>query len=235
VHEYDLSVAEGQTKSSLLNTWSNARFEYGSSTHGARYRFVDIPGSFNAANGTAYAVTQDAIAVLREFAAGLTSGTVAISADALDYSSDWIEAMWNATADPDAWMDTFTLAMSKEIRQRGTIDPRSGMNYNGYATEMAPFVRVQWLWMVYPAVLIAGSLWFLLHTIVRGAHDGVSVWKSDALPMLFCRIDSGIHERVRDGMDVPNGLEERVGHTKVALYRGEKGEWSFRTVRDGEE
>jgi hypothetical protein len=48
--------------------------------------------------------------------------------------------------------------------------------------------------------------------------------------MLFCRIDTGIHDQVKDGRDVPNRVEERVGHTKVALYRGDRGEWTFRTV-----
>ncbi|KAB5578350.1 hypothetical protein GE09DRAFT_1199650 [Coniochaeta sp. 2T2.1] len=237
VQEYLLSVSEGQTNSSLLATWPTTQFESASSSHPAWYRFVDIPDSFNVQPPSAiYAVTGDAISVLRGFAAGLTSGTVAINANVLDFSSDWIEAMWNATSDLDSWMETFTLAMSNEIRQRGKVDYSSGNNhYNGFATEMAPFIRVQWLWMVYPGELIAGSLWFLSHTILRGAHDGVSVWKSDALPMLFCKVDNGIHDRVKDGMDLPNGLEERVGHTQVALYRGERGEWTFRTVRDGEE
>jgi hypothetical protein len=56
------------------------------------------------------------------------------------------------------------------------------------------------------------------------------VWRSEALPMLCCRVDTGIHDQARDVMDVPNGLEERVGHTQVALYSGGKGEWTFRTV-----
>ncbi|OIW26081.1 hypothetical protein CONLIGDRAFT_717714 [Coniochaeta ligniaria NRRL 30616] len=234
LHAYDLSVSQGQSNSSLLGNWSTTKFEYGSSTHGTQYRFLNIPASFNINNSTTYAVTQDAITVLRDFMASLTSGTVTINANVLDYSSDWIEAMWNATSDLDSWMATFTLAMTNEIRQQGTVNPRGG-NYNGYAMQMAPFISVQWLWLIYPGVLIAGSLYFLFYTIARGAHDGVSVWKSDALPMLFCKIDTGIHDQVRDGMDVPNGLEERVGHTKVALYRGERGEWTFRTVKDGEE
>lgn len=41
--------------------------------------------------------------------------------------------------------------------------------------EYAPFVRVQWLWLIYPGVIIVGSLRFLLHTIVRGARRGVGV------------------------------------------------------------
>lgn len=234
LHAYDITVSEGQTNSSLVGSWSTTELEYGSSTHGTRYRFIDIPASFNNNNSTAYAVTQDAITVLRDFMASLTSGTVTINANVLDYSSDWIEAMWNATSDLDSWMATLTLALTNEVRQQGTVDPR-GSNYRGYAMQLAPFVRVQWLWLIYPGILIIGSLYFLSHTIVRGAHDGVSVWKSDALPMLFCRIDTGIHDQVKDGMDVPKGLEERVGHTRVALYRGEKGEWTFRTVKDGQE
>lgn len=69
---------------------------------------------------------------------------------------------------------------------------------------------------------------------MRDRHDGVSVWNSDALPMLNCRIDTGIHCQVKDGMDRPSGLEERVGHTQVALYGGETGKWTFRTVEDAE-
>lgn len=235
MHAYEISVTDGQTNESQVGNWSDTKLEYGSSSHGTQYRFIDIPGSFNVNNRTTYAVSQDAITVLRTFMAALTSGTVNINANVLDYSSDWIEAMWNATNDLNGWMSTFTLAMTNEVREQGTIrDLRAG-NYNGYAMQLAPFIRVQWLWLIYPALLIGGSLYFLLHTILIGAHDGVSVWKSDALPMLFCRIDTGIHDQVKDGMDVPNGLEERVGHTRVVLYRGDEGVWTFKTVEELDE
>jgi hypothetical protein len=65
---------------------------------------------------TTYAVTQDTITVLRDFMTGLTSGTVTINANALDYSSDWIEAMRTATADLESWMAIFTLSTTNEIR-----------------------------------------------------------------------------------------------------------------------
>ncbi|KAB5549976.1 hypothetical protein GE09DRAFT_1128561 [Coniochaeta sp. 2T2.1] len=89
VQEYLLSVSEGQTNSSLLATWPTTQYESASSTHPARYRFVDIPGPFNVQPPSAiYAVTADAISVLRDFAAGLTSGTVFVNANVLDFSSD---------------------------------------------------------------------------------------------------------------------------------------------------
>ena len=83
--------------------------------------------------------------------------------------------------------------------------------------------------------MIVLSVYLLLHTIITSARDRVSVWKSAALPMLFIKVDENIHERVRDGMDVPNGLDERIGDLKVALYRGENRQWGFRTPVNDED
>lgn len=60
-----------------------AKLDYGSSTHGTRYRFTDIPTTFNINNSTAYAVTQEDITVLRDFMSSLTTGTVTINANVL--------------------------------------------------------------------------------------------------------------------------------------------------------
>lgn len=78
------------------------------------------------------------------------------------------------------------------------------------------------------------SIYYLFHTIYASARDDVSVWKGDALPMLFCRVDDNIHDHVKDGMDVPDGLDKRVGNIRVALYRGENGQWGFRTTEEDE-
>lgn len=52
------------------------------------------------------------------------------------------------------------------------------------------------------------------------------------LPLLFCRVDASIRDRVGDGMDEPDGVEERVGHLGVSMYRAEDGQWSFRAAED---
>jgi hypothetical protein len=234
IHAYNISVTDGRQNQSQIGNWSMTRLDYVSSSHGTEYLFIDIPDDFNVVSGVRYAVTREAMAALRNFMSSLTFGTVTNDANMIDYSSDWIEAMWNATYDLPGWMMTFTQSMTKEVREQGaTRDTRPGA-YDGSAQQLAPFIKVQWMWMVYPGILITASLYFLLHTIMVGARDGVSVWKSDALPMLFCRIDTNIHERVKNGMNVPDGLDERVGRTRVALYRGERGEWAFKTVEDND-
>jgi hypothetical protein len=43
-------------------------------------------------------------------------------------------------------------------------------------------------------------------------------------------VEDDIQEKVGDGMDQPDGLNERVGDLAVALYRDEKGQWAFRTT-----
>jgi hypothetical protein len=115
-------------------------------------------------------------------------------------------------------MATFTQSMTNEIRAHGSLQDPSSTQYNGGATQLAPFVRVQWLWLIYPSLLLAMTVFFLMRTVWIGDRDGVSVWKSDALPMLFCRIDTSIHDKVKDAMDVPHGLDQRVGDIRELPY-----------------
>ncbi|KAK3341296.1 hypothetical protein B0T25DRAFT_465506, partial [Lasiosphaeria hispida] len=243
IQALSLNTTEGSQFENVVANWSTTALKRGGSgAHGTEHVFVNMSASkLNTDNGTRYAVTHEAITALRSFMTAITSGTVQADASALDYTSDWVEAMWNATAGGmdslDRWIATFAASMSTEIRRSGKLssDSGSGKRYDGSAMQLAPFIRVQWYWLVYPAFMIVLSVYFLLHTIIASARDGVSVWKSGALPMLFCRIDDNIHDRVGDGMDVPDGLEERVGDVCVAMYRGENGQWGFRTASgDGE-
>jgi len=228
VQGINISFTNGQESQAVQGNYSKARLDYPSSAHGTEWVFDDIPRSLNAMGGSRYAVTQDAMTALRDFMNPLMRGTVSSDVSAIDYSSDWIEAMWNATYDLPTWISNLALSLTNEVRLAG----HGGGDYDGHATQLAPVINVQWLWMIYPLTLISASVYYLLSTIVQSSRDGVSVWKSDALPMLFCRIDSTIHEKVKDGMDVPNGLEERVGPVEVALQRTDAGEWTFRTAND---
>ena len=95
-------------------------------------------------------------------------------------------------------------------------------------------MKVQWLWTLYPLILIILSIYFLFHTIISSVRNGVSAWKTSALPMLFCRVDEKLRERAGDAMDEPDGIEERVGDLRVALSRADDGQWGFRMVSDDE-
>ena len=232
IQSFSISVNGGSQTETVVGNWSTATMRRDSSSHGAEHIFVDVPADqLNVDNSTRYTVTHEAMTALRLFMTGVTTGTVYADVSRIDYSSDWVMAMWNASSHLEDWIATFAESMTNEIRRHGTFGA-SGANrrYDGYATQLAPFIRVQWFWLIYPCVMIFLSLYYLFQTVVDSARDGVPVWKGNALPMLFCRVDQNIHDRVGTGMDEPGGLEERLGHLRVAMYRHEEGYWGFRTT-----
>ncbi|KAK0657157.1 hypothetical protein B0T16DRAFT_53546 [Cercophora newfieldiana] len=233
IQSYSISVNGGIQNESLVGNWSTTTVRRSDSgSRGAEYAFVNIPGNqLNVENGSNYIVTHGAMTALRSFMFGITTGTVYADVSKIDYSSDWVEAMWNASNHLQDWIETFATSMTNEIRKHGTLLSSSqGARYDGHATQLTPIIKVQWRWLIYPCVMILLSVLYLFHTIFASARGGVSVWKSGALPMLFCRVDENILDRMGNGMNEPNGLDEKIGHLPVAMYRGENGQWAFRTT-----
>ncbi|KAK3329518.1 hypothetical protein B0H66DRAFT_526903 [Apodospora peruviana] len=237
IRSYRVSVSEGIQKHTVEGNWSETTLEHGNGLRGTQYVFSNISDNLNVDNKTRYAVTHEAMTALRGFMTDVTYGTVRANAYTLDYSSDWVEAMWNATDHLQDWIGVLAESLTVEIRSNGRTDGGLPTNrYDGSATQLALFIRVHWGWMIYPGGMILISIYYLFHAIFSSARFGVPVWRGGALPMLFSRVDDNINDRVGDGMDVPNGLEDRVGHIPVAMYRGENGQWGFRTTageRDG--
>ncbi|EGO51662.1 hypothetical protein NEUTE1DRAFT_89265 [Neurospora tetrasperma FGSC 2508] len=231
VQSFKLLVYDGTHNETIVGNWSTTERAHvvGGNLHGAGYSFIGLPDYLNADNTTTYSVSNEAITALRSFMADITSGVVRADTNMLDYSSDWVEAMWNATNNLEAWMESFTRAMTAEFRINGRLSNGLGGTkvYAGSATQLAPFIRVQWWWMFYPGCMLLISFYYFVRTVVISARHGVSAWKGDALPMLFVRVDDNIHAHVGDGMDVPGGLMDRVGHIRIAMYRDEDGQWRF--------
>lgn len=234
VQSFKLLVFDGTHNESKVGNWSTTELARGGNLHGSGYSFIGLPENMNADNTTTYSVSKEAIIALRTFMAGITTGVVRADTNMLDYSSDWVEAMWNATNNLEAWMGSFTEAMTAEFRINGRLSNGLGGTkvYAGSATQLAPFIRVQWWWMFYPGCMLLISFYYFFRTAVISARHGVSAWKGDALPMLFVRVDDNIHAHVGDGMDVPGGLTDRVGNIRIAMYRDEDGQWRFRSTRD---
>ncbi|KAK3354672.1 hypothetical protein B0H65DRAFT_504715 [Neurospora tetraspora] len=231
VQSFKLLVFDGTHNETIVGNWSTTELAHagGGNLHGAGYSFIGLPEHLNADNTTTYSVSNEAITALRTFMADITSGVVRADTNMLDYSSDWVEAMWNATNTLQAWMESFTQAMTAEFRVNGRLSNGLGGTkvYAGSATQLAPFIRVQWWWMFYPGCMLLISFYYFFRTVVISARHGVSAWKGDALPMLFVRVDDNIHAHVGDGMDVPDGLMGRVGNIRIAMYRDEDGQWRF--------
>ncbi|KAI1871028.1 hypothetical protein JX265_006068 [Neoarthrinium moseri] len=231
LHTYQVTVINGQQTTVLLGNWSKAEFSAASSSHNDEYYFTDIPSKMNVSPGTRYSVSMESIEVLGSFMASKMLGNSSNVDNQADYSSDWVQAMQNASSDLSAWMSRLTLSMTNDIRLSGSTDHnnrQSQYQYTGIAYVQAPYIQVEWRWVVYPISLMVLAFLYLAQTVWRTARDQVAAWKGDSLPMLFAHIDKGIHEVVRDGMDRPGGLNDQIGRTQVELVRRQNGQWLFK-------
>ncbi|KAK9777244.1 hypothetical protein SCAR479_05973 [Seiridium cardinale] len=231
LRSYDISVENGQQNTTNTGNWSKTEFSAATSAHNDEFHFIDIPTGMNANPSTRYSVPLESTEVLENFMATKMIGNSSNIDNRADYSSDWILAMQNSSSDLSTWMARLTLSMTNDIRISGTLDPNVRGNqyqYAGSAYIQAPHVQVNWLWVIYPLLLMVIAFLYLIQTVWRTARDHVSAWKGDSLPMLFAHIDKGIHQVVANGMDMPGGLTDRVGRTQVELIRRQNGQWLFK-------
>ncbi|KAH6651706.1 hypothetical protein BKA67DRAFT_537566 [Truncatella angustata] len=231
LRSYEVSVTNGQQNTSSTGNWSEVEFSAATSAHNDEYHFIDIPAEMNAVPSTRYSVPLESIEVLEGFMASKMTGNSSNIDNRADYSSDWVQAMQNSSADLPTWMIRLTLSITNDVRSSGSADPNnrgSQYEYAGTAYIQAPHLQVNWLWVIYPLSLMILAFLYLVQTVWRTARDHVSAWKGDSLPMLFAHIDKGIHQVVADGMDVPGGLTDRVGRTQVELVRRQNGQWLFK-------
>src|SRR5205823_1003775 len=143
VHANSISMDEGVQAESMVANWpTTALRRGGAGSHGAEHVFVNMTADmFNMDNGTRFAVTHAAMEALRSFMAGITSGTVYADVGTIDSSSDWVEAMWNATDQLGPWIATLAASLTADIRRHGTLSGAGAGRYNGYATQLAPYVQ----------------------------------------------------------------------------------------------
>ncbi|GKT41454.1 uncharacterized protein ColSpa_01635 [Colletotrichum spaethianum] len=227
---YDITVTESRSNQTITNIWNTTQFETSNSAHDDEYVFVDIPADMNVPKTSRYSISRKALAALQRFLDPLVEGTYEHQYTIINFSSDWIEGMYNARHNLPSWIYQFSLSLTNEVRLHGQVRSNQPHEYGGRAYKVAQMIIVEWKWLLFPTALIIVSIYYLFHTIIRGARDGISVWKSDSLPMLFCRIDTSILVRVGDGMDVPNGLDDAVGNVKVCLLREDDGDWVFKPI-----
>ncbi|POR32856.1 Uncharacterized protein TPAR_06940 [Tolypocladium paradoxum] len=222
----DISVTDGKSEQAVVATWNETQFEAATSAHSDEHVFVNMPKRMGIQQNSRYSVSDSSVKALRSFIDSLTSGSFEYASDVINFSSDWVEAMWQATNDLDAWIDKLSLSLANEIREHGTIRDPYRTEYEGSASKMANYVHVQWYWMIYPVLFLVMSLYYLVGTILAAARDGVAAWKGDSLPMLFSRIDSRILSLAMAKMDVPKGLDD-LGKSRVVLTKDELGYWTF--------
>ena len=223
---FDVSIADGKSEQVVVATWNESQFEAATSAHSDEHVFVNMPKGMRIQQKSRYSVSDRSVKALRGFIDTLTSGSFEYASDIVNFSSDWVEAMWQATDDLEVWIDKLSLSLTNEVREHGTIRDPYTTAYQGSASKMANYVHVQWYWMIYPVLFLIMSFYYLLRTILAAARDDVAAWKGDPLPMLFSRLDSRIQDLGSAKMDVPKGLDD-LGKLRVALSKDTLGHWTF--------
>lgn len=164
LQSYRVTVRNGIQNSVTIANWSKTEFSAQMGSHYNEFIFVDIPPALHADDRARYAIPIDSIEVLRTFTNSLMSGNASGIGGAVTYSSDWIEAMVDATSDIEGWIARLSLSMTNDIRQSGIVSTNVSA-YSGTAYVMAPHVRVNWYWVVYPMTLMIMAFCYLGQTV----------------------------------------------------------------------
>lgn len=107
------------------------------------------------------------------------------------WSNDVMEALF-LTKDVSVIMSGLASSVTKHIRE-GDRDLSKGVRYvtgNSFRTE--PFLRVRWIWLVLPFVVLLLAMIFFVASIVRTSRDRLPVWKTSSLVAVFQGLD--VHE-----------------------------------------
>ncbi|KAK3684521.1 hypothetical protein LTR37_020196 [Vermiconidia calcicola] len=109
------------------------------------------------------------------------------------------------------------------VAESMTNEIRSGPNstaHLGTAHINETYIRVNWVWLTYPAVLVALSILFLFGTVIFSAEKSQVVWKSSSLALLF----HGLKESDREtSVRKQSDMEEVAKQIWVRLKEDDNG------------
>lgn len=222
----DLEVIDGKLYHRNVFVWNTTSLENETSAHVKEHVFVDVPSEMNIQARSRYSVSDRSVDTIRTFMDFLLEGTYEKSFEVVNFSSDWVEALWLSAPDVQMWMNRLSQSLSNEFRRHGIVRNAHQTAYEGEATKMVNFVHVKWVWIVYQPLFLFLTIYFFITTVLAARRDDVAVWKNDSMPMLFTRIHPDILSLGVEKMDTHKGLDD-LGKHGVALTKDEDGCWSF--------
>jgi hypothetical protein len=152
------------------------------------YRFLPLSNSLDRSDETSFTVNSGAAQVIADYLHKALDGHMTTDYDVAtnvetdqDFTSDLIRGIRRASQDPDAWINSLATSMSNVVRSSNMT---SRDQYNGTSYELAVIVR--WQWLVFPAVLVLGSIIFLVAIMIRTSRrEGAKVWKDSPLAIVL--------------------------------------------------
>ena len=233
IQTIDTSITNTRQKQSVIGVYSSIiRSDDFDSQTNLAFHTVDVNDQWpnmRPNNSQEYNVNFYAADALQDYLSGTINGNVSFNNYGTSMSNDIVQAVWENSANLDAWIQNLATSMSNLVRQS---IPHSDERYNGVAYQLGYDIR--WPWLIAPAALVLSSLLMLVVAIVRTRRRPVGAWKGSPLVMLFMKLDPAIRDRAADGLYVPNGLQERIGNCQVMLRKDVvDSRISRRAVADG--
>jgi hypothetical protein len=116
---------------------------------------------------------------------------------------------WLAPNNVTRHMERLASAMTNVMRSNAD----SNEMITGKAYSMEKFVRINWLWLIFPLLLLVLSLVFLVSTIVKTSKDTeTGIWKTSAMPALIYGLPR----------DLQQGLATSVASKSISERRSKK-------------
>ena len=221
------NVSFGIIEQGVASTWDqaiNPPSRYGSSN------FTKIPENFNVEPGVVYGV--DGMAQQAAFTgiSNLLFGTVnPDNPGEISYFGanngylDGLKGLWYAADNIDGWMGNLTQSLSNDVRLTGTTKQLNSTLYYGVAWAEEAYIKVQWLWIIYPSALVVMSIGFLFITIVENRTQ--RPWKNYPTAMLYTRLDDRLQEAAAKADAQNRTLTDDFDRMAVRLHTDD---WTFR-------
>lgn len=220
VQTYNASQVDGNQTESITSEFSDF-VGFNVDPHGVEnYTFLQ-PYS----NYTVSLIATDAITEYLQDT-GYFDGNVQLEGNAQNPSSDFVQAIWYASADPgdlNAWTQTLARSITNVIR---TTAPQSSSLYDGKAYQLG--IRIRWRWIILPTSLVLSSLIILTTIIIKTVRSPVRAWKSSPLALLFLDVDRDIRKRATGQAGRLNGLQNSTGKIKVTMRTDNQGDWMLK-------
>ncbi|KAI1161775.1 hypothetical protein F5B18DRAFT_662904 [Nemania serpens] len=215
---HEVQVQFGETRDRVIRSWNRATSLAPGTTNG-NITFTSVPDEMNVNSTDLYGMPNMQLLGMSQYVNKTFVGNV--SADGglgvIAPSTDFAEGMQRGLDDPNSWINRLARSMTNDIRLNQTVVGTS-TQYDGITYTTGVIIIVRWPWIAYPASLVLLSLVYLVYIIIKTAQLKVRPWKSDALLPLYLQLDSDLKAMAAEGVNKPDGIQERRGGYCVNLH-----------------
>ena len=186
--------------------------------------FVDIPKYMNVPTNANFTFLGWPAMAMNAYFDTLFDGNITVMNSIQLGSSDVVQALWNATADLDTWMQIVASSMTNIVRSFDLAPEQP--SFDGIAYQLGYDVR--WIWIILPATIVGASLLLLVVVIVRTTRSDTHPWKGSPLALLLMSVDHNMAARAHGQMERYDGIEKAIGKERVTLGRDANGLWRLK-------